>query len=234
MKGHSRLHAESGFTLVEVLSAFAISASIIVGVGSLIHHIGISFDRGIAGISEAERFSLAMDRLSRDFASAHFISIAVDTTGASRLAFSGSANKITFVANTDGNTQPVEVVTLSVETNSADVSQLVRRTAPWIGPGSAAFADAIENTVVLLKGHYRIDFAYGRFSDNAQMNWSQSWEDDRNLPSAVRLLLRDPDTGANLVAGGDFILRADYPAACVGNADCAQDRRDKDEQKGRP
>jgi len=232
----SRLRAAAGFTLMEVLAAFAISASIIMGVGSLVHHIGLSFDRGIGGINEAERFSVAMDRLAHDFAAAHFIFLPPDPDSAPankalpRLAFKGGASKVTFVSSSDMNAARSEVITFSVETFDDDVSQLVRRSAVWLGPGNGTFDDAKENTVVLMKGRYKISFSYGQLMENGTMSWSQGWQDDRALPSAVRLSLNDPSSGANLLAGGDFILRADAPAACVGDVDCPGGKKDKGQQ----
>ena len=59
-----------GFTLVEVLAAFAIGAVIIAACAALIHNVVLNFDRGTRTVDVAERFVLAIDRLSADFASA--------------------------------------------------------------------------------------------------------------------------------------------------------------------
>src|SRR5258708_31369754 len=59
-----------GFTLVEVLAAFAIGAVIIAACAALIHNVALNFDRGTRTVDVAERFVLAIDRLSADFASA--------------------------------------------------------------------------------------------------------------------------------------------------------------------
>jgi len=235
----SRSHAAAGFTLMEVLAAFAITASIIMGVGSLVHHVGLSFDRGIVGVNEAERFSLAMDRLSRDFAAVHFVSLAPGPDKAAdknpktalHLAFKAGSHEVTFVSSTNMNGMRSEVVTLSVETFDNDVSQLVRRTSAWPGPGFGLFSEAKGNTVVLMKGRYTISFSYGQLTKNGTLSWSQSWQDDGAMPAAVRLNLRDPQSGANLLAGADFILRSDYPAACVGDVQCPLGKpSDKDKQ----
>jgi len=238
MMRRSRSRVEAGFTLIEVLAAFAISASIIVGVGSLLHHIGLSFDRGISGVNEAERFSLAMDRLSQDFAAARFISIMPEKDGergakaSPQLVFKGGANKVTLVSASDRSAMRAEVVTFSVETFDDGSSQLVRRSAVWRGPGASIFADATDNTVVLLKGRYAISFNYGQLK-NGTMSWSQSWQDEQSLPAAVRLSLRDPVSGGNLVTGADFILRADFPAGCAGDVECPEEKKKPAQGEGR-
>ena len=63
----------AGFTLVETLAALAVAAAIIFGAAALVHHVALYFDHGALGVNEAERFALAMDRLSRDFGAASFV-----------------------------------------------------------------------------------------------------------------------------------------------------------------
>ena len=77
--GHSR---ESGFTLIEVLAALAITSVIIMSTAALMWNVTLFFDHGARSVSEADRLVLAEDRLAADFSGARF---------AQRLTASGGA-----------------------------------------------------------------------------------------------------------------------------------------------
>ncbi len=183
-------HLKAGFTLVEVLAAFAVMAMIIVGTSTLIHHVGLTFDRGLKGVGEAERFALTTDRLARDFGATHFVSLKSTAQGQRKekpgnkkflrepVAFSAQADKITFVSSggslgSDGGLLGLgsEVVTLSVETFDDHVSELVSRREPWLGPRTATLDEATQDAVVLLQGRYDISFSLGRLANNGSIEW---------------------------------------------------------------
>ena len=79
--------ARDGFTLIEVLAAFAIASVIILATAALIRDVALHFDRGTRGVNEAERLMLAVERLAADFGSARFVSRRTD--GGSAVAFTG-------------------------------------------------------------------------------------------------------------------------------------------------
>jgi len=108
---------------------------------------------------------------------------------------------------------------LAVE-QDGEVSRLVSRRATWSGP-RARFEDVTpKDPVVLIEGKLDISFVFGRFAPDGALAWSASWAGERALPQYVRLNLRDPATGVNLVGEADFVIRANAPAAC-GQADAA-------------
>ena len=115
------MSAHGGFTLVEVLAAFAIGAVIIAACAALIHNVALNFDRGTRTVDVAERFVLAIDRLSADFASAR--AVARRSEAGPALAFVGepgggqTPGKIVFVAAAPvtGGPPGDEVVMLTVE-----------------------------------------------------------------------------------------------------------------------
>src|ERR1700681_4894448 len=86
---------QHGFTLVEVLAAFAIASVIIMATAALMRNVVLSFDRGTSRVSAAERLLLAAERLSSDVGSARFVLQA--TPAGPAAAFLGAPTKITFV-----------------------------------------------------------------------------------------------------------------------------------------
>lgn len=225
----------SGFTLVETLAALAVASSVIIGAAALVHHVAIFFDRGVRGVSDAERFTLAMERLSRDFAAASFVaatsaSARADPPGENRrkepgkdaeklppVAFEGDAAKIIFVSASAVGARAAqeEALTLSIESAADESTRLVRRRAVWLGPRAGLFAGEARDAVVLLEGRYAISFSYARMNARGELAWSDRWKGEIELPRLIRLNLRDSTTGASLVAAADFIVRADAPPFCV-------------------
>jgi prepilin-type N-terminal cleavage/methylation domain-containing protein len=249
----------AGFTLIEVLAAFAVTAVILTGMGALIRHVGFAFDKGVYGVNEAERFALAMDRLAHDFAAARFIlrrpgppqtALQSDAQGGEAaqdkqwsaegqankesVLFLGEATKIIFVSNAAQDASGAgfdEVVTLTVEPMQDGASQLVRRRAPWLGPRDGSLFSEALNPVILIKGNFDISFSFGRLTQEGALVWAESWDGERFLPSVVRVNLRDRMTGANLSGSTEFFVRADVPVTCLSDrSNCLSDGRRKKEQ----
>jgi prepilin-type N-terminal cleavage/methylation domain-containing protein len=217
--------ARAGFTLVEVLAAFAIGAVIIAACAALIHNVALNFDRGTRTVDVAERFVLAIDRLSGDFASAR--AVARRTEAGPALAFLGepgggqTPGKILFVAAAPATGAPPgdEVVMLTVEQDEK-VMRLVRRRASWPGPTSSFDDVAPDNPVVLIEGKWSISFLFGRQTpERRALVWHSSWIGEAMLPRFVRLLVRD-SSGRDVLGEADFVIRADAPATC-GRSDAS-------------
>jgi len=218
------MSARGGFTLVEVLAAFAIGAVIIAACAALIHNVVLNFDRGTKTVDVAERFVLAIDRLSADFASAR--PVARRTEAGPALAFLGETSdgrtpgKIVFVASAPVTGAPAgdEIVMLTIEQDEKLV-RLVRRRAPWLGPTSRFEDVAPDNPVVLIEGKWSISFLFGRLTPERGLAWYSSWIGEAMLPRFVRLLVRDSN-GRDVLGEADFVIRADAPASC-GRSDAA-------------
>jgi prepilin-type N-terminal cleavage/methylation domain-containing protein len=216
-----RSHAgRHGFTLVELLAALAIASVIIAATAALVHNVALHFDRGTRGVSEEERLVLAVERLAVDFGSARFV---LQTTEAgTALAFTGepasseASAKIVFVGagGIASGPQGEEVVNLTIE-QDGDVTRLVRRRAAWFGPRTRLADLTLSDPVILLEGNVDIVFAFGRVNPDGALAWSDGWKGELTLPRFVRLILRDRATGANRLAGAEFVVRADAPGACA-------------------
>jgi hypothetical protein len=113
-----------------------------------------------------------------------------------------------------------EVVSLSVEEGDG-FAQIVRRRAPWFGPRMHLEDAQPGDAVILLKGKYDISFSFAELADGGQTIWHDSWTGEKGLPHGVRLNLRDSETGAELLAGSEFLIHADAQADCdTGQSDC--------------
>lgn len=231
MRDRADRERRAGFTLVETLAALAVASSIIVGAATLTHHVAFHFDHGARGVDEAERFALAMERLSRDFGAARYVTLKPAGAPApgkqaeeppAPVAFDGSAERLVFVtASAIGARAALEeIVTLAVEPAGEESARLMRRRAPWLGPRAGLDAANAQDPVVLLEGRFDISFAYASV-ENGAASWSAAWRGEAGLPRLVRLDLRDKETGEKLFPGAEFVLRADAPAACASaNAQC--------------
>jgi prepilin-type N-terminal cleavage/methylation domain-containing protein len=207
-----------GFTLIEVLAALAIASVIIMASTALIHNVALFFDRGTRSVTEAERLMLAVERLAGDFSSARFMPRRTEQ-GTATAAFAGEPAGIVFVGagRAASGSLDDDLISLMIE-QDGEVSRLVRRRVTWPGP-RARFEDVTpKDPVVLIEGKLDISFVFGRFAPDGALAWSASRSGERALPQYVRLNLRDPATGVNLVGEADFVIRANAPAAC-GQAD---------------
>jgi prepilin-type N-terminal cleavage/methylation domain-containing protein len=225
--------ARAGFTLIEILAALALVSSIVVGASALLHHVVRYYDHGTRGVDEAERFALAMERLSRDFSAARFVA----ATPKGPIAFDGEREKIVFVSGSAVGARAMieEVLTFSTEPAGEGTTALMRRRAAWPGSRAGLYRETARDPVALLRGRYEISFSYARLDANGGLSWSDKWKDRDELPRLVRLSLRDSETGANLVAGAEFLVFADAPAACAPPAEnCGRREKPNPGESARP
>jgi hypothetical protein len=208
------------FTLLETLTALALAAVIIVATTGLLHDVILHFDRGTQRVSEAEHLLQAVDRLAGDFASARFV-LRSNVPGAPApqgrgALFTGDSSNVTFVAagGVMAGPQGEEMVKLSVEVDG-EVSRLVRRRAAWREP-HAHFDDMPpQDPVVMLEGRVDISFSYGQLTPQGALTWSDTWSGESGLPRFVRVIVREPNSGVDLLAEAPFLVRVDAPAACA-------------------
>ena len=224
--------AAPGFTLIEVLATLAIAAVVIVATAALIHSVAFNFDRGARSVSNADHLLLAIERLAADFASARQVRQTVDGPNA-QVAFVGEPTQVKFVAagGAAAGLQGEEVVSLTVEQTDG-VGYLVRRRAKWLGPRTSFASIPLHDPVRLLEGRIDIAFAYGSVAADGKVTWSESWNGQPLLPRLVRLTVRDLASGADLIPGPQFVLRADAPLACAlsgANATCLTGEKPQNE-----
>jgi prepilin-type N-terminal cleavage/methylation domain-containing protein len=207
-----------GFTLVELLAALAIAAVIIATSSALVHNVALHFEQGTRAVSDGERLILAVERLAADIGSARFVLRTNDDGSAlstTPLAFNGEPGMVVFVGlGVAANQSGEEVVSLTVEQED-DVTRLVRRRASWFGPRTRFEELSFSDPVTLLDGQFLISFAFGQVSQNGTLAWSDTWKEQAILPRFVRLNLRDRASGADLLPGTEFVIRADASGGCA-------------------
>ena len=232
------------FSLIEVLAALAIAAVIITAATTLVHNVALHFDRGTRDVNEGERLILAVERLAADIGSARFVMRTSEgraaqgggiqgsatqggaaqggaTQGGAALAFIGEPAagerpaQVVFVGggSVASNQGGEEVVELTAERNG-DLMRLVRRRASWFGPRTRFEELTLSDPVILLEGNVLIAFEFGRLTQNNGVTWNDTWTGQTSLPRFVRLILRDRDTGADLLPSAQFVIRADSSSGC--------------------
>ena len=209
-----------GFTLVEALAAFAVASVVMIGIGALVHNVGLAFDRGTGAVGRSERLLLAFERLAEDFAAVRFVQRQTEAgpealfTATPPAVMNTSVAGVSPVGGVLAGPSSEEVITLTVE-QTDDVRRLIRRRSLWPGPQSRLEELTPHDAVVLLEGTFDAAFAFGRMMPDETLRWSDGWSREFALPRVVRLTLRDRRTGRDF--GGDvaFVLRADAPLTCA-------------------
>ena len=215
---------QAGFTLLEILAALAVTATVLLATIGLLRSLTFTFDRGTRRVDQAEQMVLAIERLSQDIASTRYGQR--EAGGAPVALLSGMRDRLSFLARAGMGPKAgeEEAIALTVETAQGS-TKLVRRRAAWPG-GQARLEDqTFGNPVVLIEGDVDIALAYGRTEPTGALVWADAWVGQPTLPRFVRVTVRERATGADLLPGAVFTLRADAPPACAkaeADAGCLQ------------
>jgi len=209
---------QAGFTLIETLIATALMVAILAALATVTSQWLPNWNRGFARVQRTELLALGLERLVADLAAAEFVSPYAVT---SRPLFEGRELSVTFVRPAVGpNARPgLEVVRIA-ETADARGLALVRVRAPFVplDPNVAFDARKLADPVVLLRAPYRVSLAYAG-PDRA---WRATWIEADQLPSAVRVTVRNAATGQTLSASTAALVHITAPAECTR----AKDTRD--------
>lgn len=210
----SRVSGESGFTLLEALIAMALTGVILVILTSLTGHWMANWRRGFERVQSADLLGLGVDRIAADLASADFVSLG--DTGA-RTYFAGTETSVTFVRSAIGPNAPagLEIVRLA-EDEDVRGRVFVRSRMPFAPVTSTAVDSGnveFTNPIVLVRPPFRVSFAYA----GRDRVWKDSWQDANQLPTAVRVTVRNATTDEILPISTATLIRVNAPADCVQN-----------------
>jgi general secretion pathway protein J len=218
---------DAGFTLIEALVATALMATILAALATITAQWLPNWNRGLGRVQRSEHLALGLERLVSDLAAAEYIPI--DRNTALPL-FDGAERSITFVRTALGpNAAPgLEVVRIA-QIDDGGMPVLLRTRMPF-APGGQASSRPINfsDPVVLVRGPYRVSFAYAA----RDRIWRSSWQEQIRLPRAIKVSLADIADRRIAIASTATLVRAEAPAQCVRSktlADCFAPPRDSNQ-----
>jgi general secretion pathway protein J len=218
--------AVSGFTLIEALIATALMVAILAALATVTSQWLPNWNRGFARVQRTDLAAIGLERLVADLAAAEFVPPNNKVKGP---LFDGAQLSVTFVRSALGpNSQPgLEIVRVG-ETADAHGLATVRERAPFqpLAPDMKLAQLKFTDLVVLMRAPYRISFSYAG-SDRA---WLDTWRDAKELPSAIRVTVRDAATSQILGMSTATMVHINVPAVCVlakNPGDCAKPNADR-------
>lgn len=209
---HRESHGEAGFTLIEMLVALLLMVGILAALASVTAQWLPNWNRGFAHVQRTELFGQGLERLVADLAAAEFVTA---NGRAKRPLFDGDEFSVRFVRTAIGpNTRPgLEVVRVSTTSVDHGVA-LVRARAPFLPlPETARIGDLVNfsDPVVLMRAPYRATFSYA----GPNHVWQNIWRDADQLPTAIRVLVRDAATQRTLAVSTATVLHVSAAAECA-------------------
>jgi general secretion pathway protein J len=214
-RSRRRFHRRSGiagFTLLEALVAVALMGVILAALGYISAQWLPAWNRGFMRVQRSELFAVALNRLAADLAAAEFVTANRD---AKQALFEGTPASVTLVRSAVGpNTQPgLEVVRIADAADRQGIA-LVRTRTPFapFGAGDVSASQlAFTDPVVLLRAPFRVSFSYS----NGDGAWQDTWQNNNQLPAAVRFLVRDTTTGRTLAISSATMVHVELQAGCA-------------------
>jgi general secretion pathway protein J len=213
--------ATAGFTLIEALVATALMGIVLVALSSLAGQWLPNWNRGIARAQSSELIGVALDRLVGDVAGSQFVTPNRDSKVP---LFDGTPSTLVFVRSALGpNARPgLEIVRIA-EMKDGNGAALVRSTAPFTPlpmNGMAPALPPLADPIVLLRSAYRVSFAFA----GSDGEWKDAWQNVPQLPSVVRVTLRDGVNGRPLSVSTAALVHVDMPVSCLSGADRGQEQ----------
>ena len=201
-------HRIAGFTLIEALVATALMGLILATLATITARWLPSWNHGIARLQRNEQVAIALERLAADLAAAEYIAVSHETR---KPFFDGTNRSVIFVRTSLGPNSGggLEVVRIA-ESKSEQGVVLVRTRAafkPSTDPTELNFTDP----VVLLRAPYQVFFSYAA----TDRNWRDDWRQKSQLPSAVKLSVRDAITQRAVSLSTATLVHVEVPADCI-------------------
>jgi general secretion pathway protein J len=206
---------EAGFTLIEMLIATMLMVFILVALATVTAQWLPNWKYGMARMERDERFAFGLNRVVEDLAVAEFV----------------SANNTVKIPYFDGSELGLSFVRTAIGPNSHPGLEIVRfqETADTYGPSlvrsRAAFAPMDANAqvrfadpVVLIRAPYRVMFAYASSDDV----WQPTWHNAVQLPTRIRITVRDGVTQQKLAVSTAVLVHIDTPAECARDKNVTQ------------
>jgi len=201
----------AGFTLVEALVALLLMGMVLASLATITAQWLPNWNRGFVRVQNAEHLSLVLDRLAGDLAAAEFVTL---NRNSPRVLFEGAELGVTFVRSAIGpNARGGLDVVQIAETTDRLGPVLVRARTPFMP--AEKVEGPFSDPVVLLRAPYRITLSY----EGADREWKATWSGARDLPTAVRFIIRDGASDRTLLASTATVIHAQLPALCANSDD---------------
>ena len=211
MSKRARRAGIAGFTLVEALLATALMGAILAAIGTVTAQWLPNWNRGFARVQASETLAVGLERIVADLAAAEFISAGANIR---QPVFDGTELSVTFLRSALGpNTRPGLELVRIMEMGGDKGLMTVRTRAQFLpmGRDGVSVQPAPANPVVLLRAPYRVTFAYA----GPDRVWRNVWRGEGQLPTAIRVQLRDATTDRTLSVSTATLVHADMPADCI-------------------
>ncbi len=210
---------EAGFTLIEALVALALTGLVLSALATLTAQFLPNWNRGIDRIQNSELIGISMQRIAADLAAAEFVPANRETR---KPLFEGAALSVTFVRTALGPNAGLglDVVRIGETTDQGHLLTVRSRAefAPVPRGVSPLEQIHLSDPVVLLRSPLRLSFAYA----GPDRVFRDEWRDADELPSAIRLTVRDAVSEKVLSVSTVTPVHVDAPATIAKSDDGAR------------
>jgi general secretion pathway protein J len=205
----SPIRRTAGFTLLEALVSLLLMGIVLTALAAITGQWLPNWNRGFVRVQRSELTAVALDRVVADLASAAFVPPNAKTR---RPLFEGREHSVILVRSALGpNTRPGLDIVRIEQTGDRDTSALVRSRTMFAPRMQRMDQIHFGDVVVLLKAPYRASFSYAA----ADGKWHSDWLHARELPTAVRLVIRETASGRALAASTATLIHTQLPAFCI-------------------
>jgi general secretion pathway protein J len=207
--------AEDGFTLLEAILAIGLMTLLLAILSTVTGQWMRSWKAGLDNTQSADLLALGLDRIVADIGAAEFIS---PGQGDKRPLFQGTDSSLVFVRSAIGPNSKagLEIVRLA-EIDDARGRIVVRSRAEFTPSvtADAIASGAVEfmNPVVLIRPPFHVSFAFA----GSDRLWRETWLNAAQLPEAVRVSVRDVQSGEILPVSTAALINVTAPAECAAN-----------------
>jgi len=203
--------ASAGFTLIETLIATALMVAILAALATVTAQWLPNWNRGFVRVQRTELLSLGIERTVADLAAAQYVPAHYATR---KPLFEGRELAVTFVRAAIGPNSPpgLEIVRLAEAADARGLA-LVRTQMPFapVDPSVGIDLHRLGDPVVLARAPFRLSFAYA----GPDRVWKSTWVDAPQLPTAVRVTVRNAATGRTLSVSTAALVHVTVSAACL-------------------
>lgn len=182
----TRSTSEAGFTLIEIMVALVLFATILSLAGTGIRLLGASASLGAATIDRNEMLARGIGVLRKDM---ERIERLTELRGDQpEFLFTGEASRIEMIAiEPPYPSEPGHYVITYTIARAGGTSRLVRSRVASTAFGAPPVSPGESDTVTLIEGPFEMRFSFLERGQEGNSRWTNQWVERRAIPSLVRL-----------------------------------------------